>query len=142
MQRLLAMLGLQWQSLFAGLLFFLLSLPQLYEFTNRLVTGRAAACPTVYTRPLHTALYFSATVGVMLWHQLSLSMVYPLAFLSSALFFMLISPDLYQMTHSIGATGSNVFCPSMLSIGIHAAVFAAIHHFLMQLGGFGGHRRG
>lgn len=134
-------LGIQWQSLFAGLLFLILSLPDLYQVTNRLVTGRPSGCPTVYTRPLHTMVYLGATVGVMLWNHMPLAMIYPLALLSSALFFMLISPDLYQMTHTLGATGSNVFCPSIFSVSVHAVVFAAIHHFLMHLGGFG-YRRG
>ena len=119
----------------AAILFFVLSLPSVYRVTNRLFSNERTDCPTLYTRPIHTLVYFLILMGTMQWSQPNTPWVHfvKVSALGAGIFFLMISPDMYQLTGS--GSRKNAYCPTVDAIGIHAGLFGVVNYWLMQLHG-------
>ena len=117
-----------------GILFFLLSLPELNRLTNKYIGHTESKCPSLYTRIFHSFLYMICIVFLMTQYAFMhapWNRVLGIAILTGLLFFFLASPDLYAFTNSVVHFGSDSNCPTLTHILMHSVVFMIVVHFLM-----------
>lgn len=124
-------------------LFILASLPKSYEFTWALeqkvaTVGDLPPCPatTLSARLLHMLLFFGLLYGVSAYLESykeeakrnTNSAVAKQAFYRTLLFFVLTSPESYQLTGKLlsGLTAGQNPCPTVKGIFVHALVFLVI----------------
>lgn len=113
----------------ASAVFLLLSLPQVYSKTNPFVSEQGE-CPTFKTRLIHFVSYLVLVV-LALKYLVKLDRPCPditgYALYAGLLFFLISSPEMYQLTNSL--FGENLklaegSCPTFAGVLTHTAVFA------------------
>ena len=124
-------------------MFMLLSLPQVYGKTNDLLKTNGDNCPTFKTRLLHTLAFFvlSYLSAKFYGEKMSQNKMIRCALCSALMFFLLSSPELYQLTGSLMGNVSNDFaskmgdnnCPTLTGVLVHTAVFALVLSWVMTL---------
>ena len=119
-----------------ALIFVLLNLPIVYEFTNRLfgeTWNLSTRCPTTKGVLIHAGLFYLINYlsmrGSLTHHQ---KMVYALQ--GTAIFLVLSSAPVYRFVR--GFLGPSIAsaqgCPTTMGVFVHGAVFTAILVGLMS----------
>ena len=131
----------------AGLVFALVSLPQVYTKTNALtnnfnVSTFADNCPSPEGKFLHFALFFAIEFVIMkimaMYNYAGMGrksdgLIAKYALCGALLFFLLSSTDAYRMTAKLGLNlADSNGCPKPVGVVVHAAVFVVILLLKMQ----------
>ena len=120
----------------AAVVFFLVSLPQVYNQTSRLTTTISDMCPTPEGKFIHSAVYFlivyilmklSASQNYLNTGYQSDGVLLKHAFTGTLLFFLLTSSDTYRLTRkAYSGLASELGCPTVVGVGVHAIVFLVV----------------
>lgn len=110
-------------------IFLLVSLPQVYLRSNSLLSEQGE-CPNYKSKLLHFVA-FLALVVLAMKYVVKLEKSFPdmlgYALYSALLYFLISSPEMYQLTNSlVGNTVKLVDggCPTLNGVFVHTAVFA------------------
>mgnify|MGYP006146752089 CR=1 FL=1 len=124
-------------------MFMLLSLPQVYGKTNDLFKTGGENCPTFKTRLLHTLAFFVLSYLSVKFYgeKISQNKMVRYALCSALLFFLLSSPELYQLTGSLMGNVNSEFsakmgqsnCPTLTGVLVHTAAFSLVLSWVMTL---------
>ena len=117
-------------------LFFVLSLPQLYGESNKLLGDSGDNCPNVKTRLLHTLAFFAVTYLIARYQDgsgASKKSLARYAFNAAMAYFVLSSPEMYWLTGKVfGLVDSDLGssleaqCPNMKGVVVHTVVYALL----------------
>ncbi len=112
-----------------GGIFALVSLPQVYGVTNRIIPGlydTGRNCPTYKGLLLHTLVFFVLTYLSMTGYPKPAGLKAKYSFYSSLIYFFLASPTMYQLTGQLfGRQIAVNGCPTMMGIMLHSLVYVA-----------------
>lgn len=113
----------------AGVIFLLVSLPQVYGQSNSLLKEQGE-CPNYKSKLMHFVVFLALVVLALKflakvdkqWNELLGYALY-----AALLYFLVSSQEMYQLTHSL--IGENVkmvegSCPTLYGVAIHTVVFA------------------
>jgi len=129
-----------YHSTMAALLFVIVSLPQVYEQTNRFVSTISNNCPTIEGRFIHTLVFFVANYVMMKImnsyrhadERKSDALMVKYAFYGTLLFFFISSRETYLLTGKLINGLSENGCPTIKGIVVHGLVFIAILVLMMS----------
>lgn len=123
-------------SAIAAAIFILVSLPQVYGQTDRLVNTYENGCPTHSGKFLHAAVFFGLVFALMKlgarlkWsgmEEKSDALHAKYAFYATLLFFVLASSDAYYLSGRLwGGLASGSGCPNVTGVVVHGLVFMAV----------------
>ena len=124
-------------------MFMLLSLPQVYGKTNNMFNTGGENCPTFKTRLLHTLAFFVLSFLSIKFYgeKMSQNKMISCSLCSALMFFLLSSPELYQLTGSLIGQVDSEFsskmgtnnCPTLTGVLVHTAVFSLVLSWVMTL---------
>lgn len=131
---------LMWAGLSAAI-FVGVSLPQTYNLTKQYRLTTVDNCPTGEGKLIHAGLFFALNFLAMKaaarykWNGLDTHSDRELAQYAAygtLLFFVLISTDVFNVTHSIlGNTITDPGCPTQMGVFVHAVVYMVVLVVLM-----------
>jgi len=127
-------------SLSSAVLFVLVSLPQTYDLTNKVLGGLvgplvAGGCPTTVGILTHAVVFFLVTRYLMMRNYMACEATKTRRALTATIIFALLSSPLaFRSVRSvIGASiASATGCPTTQGILVHAAVYASVLVLLMS----------
>jgi hypothetical protein len=125
-----------WVSFAAGVLFVLVSLPQVYGQTDKLLSTYEGDCPTAEGKFLHAIIFFiiayiflkiSNNNKYFAITQKTDSQLAKTAFYATLLFFVIASSDAYRLTGRVFSGLSNdVGCPNVKGVIVHGIIFLIV----------------
>jgi hypothetical protein len=128
-------------SVFAAVIFILISLPAAYGQTNELVTTYNDGCPTPEGKFIHAALFFAISYFVMKisskQHYIDMgtktdAQIAKYAFYGTLLFFLFASTDTYRLTGKFVTGLTNpAGCPEVKGVLVHGLVFLVVLLLIM-----------
>jgi hypothetical protein len=127
----------------AALVFVLMSLPQAYAQTGRIVHTYDDSCPTPEGKYLHALLFFVINYFAVKFaesqkyiglEKKSDAMIAKNAFIASLLFFVIASTDSYKLTGKLfGGLANKAGCPDVRGVVVHGIVFLVILTLVMYI---------
>ncbi len=128
-------------SAIAAAIFILVSLPQVYGQSERLINTFADGCPTYEGKYLHAAVFFGLVFALMKlgarmkWsgmEEKSDALHAKYAFYATLLFFVLASSDSYYLSGKLWSGLANERgCPNVTGVIVHGVVFMVILFLVM-----------
>lgn len=123
-------------SALAAVIFILVSLPQVYGQTDRVMSTYADGCPTSEGKYLHAAVFFALVFALMKlgarmkWsgmEQKSDALHAKYAFYATLLFFVLASSDSYHLSSRLWSGLADARgCPNVTGVIVHGVVFMVV----------------
>lgn len=126
-------------------LFFLLSLPQVYGQSNKLVRSNRGECPDHKVRLLHTVAFFVLMYISMKYNNeagKTQKQLVKCSMYGALLFFLFSSTELFALTdHLVGMVSPGVKgkmgeegCPTVTGVVVHTLVFWLVTSWIATLG--------
>lgn len=114
---------------YGALVFFVMSLPLLYDKTNSFVNEQGT-CPTFKSKLLHVLIFFVLILLSMKYFAKSdkpMPILSKYALFGALLFFLFSSREAYRMTNTIspGLMDESNECPTSTGLIVHSLLFGA-----------------
>jgi hypothetical protein len=114
------------QSALSGLMFFAMSLPDLYIRSNKFLETEGS-CPNWKSRLLHTIAFFVLNYLVIMYVEKPANMdgAIKRCTYSALLFFLLSSPEVYRLTDALKVldTADDNACPTITGVLVHSGLY-------------------
>lgn len=112
-------------SFFSAILFALISLPQTYQLTKKLLGIKTIknGCPTFVGHVLHTIVFFIVSYLSMGGDRIDPLLKVKFSLYGTLIFYFLSSPAIYAIVGNLFGTSSRNGCPSVTGVILHAFVY-------------------
>lgn len=124
-------------SLFSAMIFAVVSMPAVYKLTNKVLPtfDESSNCPTVLGLGVHAVVFYILTYLSMMKSPVPNQLKVKFSLISTVVFVVLSNPMTYKLVSGVvggRALASSKGCPTMMGIGVHAAVYTLVLLLLMK----------